>query len=84
MEYCFWEINNLEQWTIASLETSAGKQNETDQKLCLITNNTVTIPPYHISIAPLKAINWTIKNNIKPNALIEENPFLAIKQPDKN
>ena len=50
----------------------------------LITNNTVTIPPYHISIPLLKAINNTTNNNIKHNGLIqiEENPFLAIEQPD--
>ena len=42
------------------------------------------MPPYHISIGPLKAINHVINNNIKPNILreIEENPFLAIEQPD--
>ena len=49
--------SHLEQWTIPLLETSSGKQYETDQKLHLITNNKVTLPPYHISIAPLKAIN---------------------------
>ena len=61
-----------------------GKQNKTDQKLHLITNNTITIPLYHISIAPLKAINHVINNNSKPNTLIEieENPFLATEQPD--
>ena len=39
------KTNNIEQWTIASLETLAGKQNETDQKLNLITSNTVTKLP---------------------------------------
>ena len=74
---------NLEQWTKASLEISAGKLNETEQKLLFITNNTVTVPPYHISIAPLKAINHVINSNNKPNTLIKlENPFLAIEQPD--
>ena len=78
------KTNNLEQWTIASLEISAGKQHKTDKKLHLITNNTVTIPNYHISIAQLKAINHVINNNIKPNTVIEkeENFFLAIDQPD--
>ena len=76
--------NDLEQITIASLEITAGKQHKTDQKLCLITNNAVTIPPYHTSTAPLKAINHVTNNNIKPNTLmeIEENPFLAIEEPD--
>ena len=48
------------------------------------TSNTVTIPPYHIPIAPLKAIIHVISNNIKPNTLIDiqENPFLTIEQPD--
>ena len=75
---------NLEQWTIAFLETSPGKQHETDQKLCLITNNTITIPPYHIYIDPLKGINHAIRNNIKPKTFIEieENPILAIEQLD--
>ena len=27
------ETNNLEQWTLDSLEITAGKQNEADQKL---------------------------------------------------
>ena len=60
------------------------KQPKTHQKLCLITNNTVTIPPYYISIAPLIAINHVINNNIKPNILTEivDNPFLAIAQLD--
>ena len=46
--------------------------------------DTVTIPPYHISIIPLKSIKHALNNNIKPNTLIEieENPFLSIKQPD--
>ena len=50
------KIYNLEHQTIASLEISAGKQNETAQKLHLITNNTATIPPYHSSVAPLKLL----------------------------
>ena len=69
---------------IASLEILTGKQNETDEKLHLITSNTVTIPPYHISIAPLKAIKQATNDNFKPNDLIETevNLFLAIEQPD--
>ena len=78
------KANDLEQQMTVFLETPSGKQYETYQKLHLITNNTVTIPPYHISIASLKAINHTISKNIKPNTLIkiEENPFLAIEQQD--
>ena len=78
------KTNNLEQWTIASLEISEGKQNKTGQELCLITNNTVTVPPYHISIALLRAINHVINNTIKSNSFIEkeENPFLFREQPD--
>ena len=70
------KINNLDQHT--------GKQNKTEKKLHLITSNTVTIPPYHISITPLKAIKQTMNNNIKPNNLteIEVKPFLATEQPE--
>ena len=60
------KTNNLEPQMIVFLETPSGKQHETYQKLCLITDNTITIPPYHISIAPLKAIDYTISNNINP------------------
>ena len=30
------------------IETTSGKPQETDQKLCLMTNHTVTIPPSYI------------------------------------
>ena len=78
------KTNDLEQQTAGSLEVPAGKQHETDHKLCLITNNTVTIPSCHIFITPLKAINHVVSNNIKPNNLIEieETPFLVIEQLD--
>ena len=80
----FMKTNDLEQWTIAFLETPSGKQHERDQKLYIITNNTVTVPLYHISIAQLKVINHAIRNNIEPNTLIEidKNTFLAIEQLD--
>ena len=58
------KTNNTEQWTIAFLEITSGKQHETDQKLHLITNNTVTKPSYHILIAQLKTMNHAISNNI--------------------
>ena len=51
------KTNKFGQWTIASLKISEDNQIKTEQKLCLTTTNTVTIPPYHISIVPLKAIN---------------------------
>ena len=72
------------QWTIAFLETPSGKPQGTGQKLCLMTNHTVTKPLYHISIIPLKSINHVLNNNIKPSNLIEieNNPFLSIKQLD--
>ena len=49
-----------------------------------MTNYTVTVPPSHISIVPLKSINHALNSNIKPNTLveIEGNPFLSIEQPD--
>ena len=64
------------------LEILAGKQNETEQKLHLMTSNTVTIPHNHISIVPIKAIKQLINNNFKPNDLIEieANPFLTTEQ----
>ena len=76
------KTNNFVQWTVASLKYQ--KENKTEQKLCLITTNTVTIQRYQISIAPLRAFNQAINNNMQPDALIEteENPFLAIEQPD--
>ena len=78
------KTNNIEQCTIASLEILAGKQNETDQKLHLITSNTITMPPYQSSIAPLKAIKQVINNNFKLDDLIEieVNPFLTMEQPE--
>ena len=78
------KTNDFGQWTIASLTISANEQTETEQKLCLITTNIVTIPPYHISIFPLQAINQEINTNIQPDALIEieENTFLTIEQLD--
>ena len=49
-----------------------------------MSNHGVTIPPYHISIVPLKSINHALSSNIKPNTLIEieEKPFLSIEQLD--
>ena len=58
------------------------RSNETEQKLHLITTNTVTIPPYDISLLPLKALNQAINTKTKAEALleIEENSFLTIEQ----
>ena len=74
------KTNDFGHWMIASLKLSA---DETEQKLCLITTNTDTIIPYHISIVPLKVVNQARNTNIQPDALIkiEENPFLTIEQP---
>ena len=73
------KITNSGQQTIAFLETPSGKPQETGQKLDLMINHTVTIPPY-----PVKSINHVLISNIKPNTLIEkeENSFLSIEQPD--
>ena len=69
---------NSGQWTIASLKMSTDEQNKTERKLHLIPTNTVTIPPHHVSLVPLKAINQTINTKIPSEALLEikENPFL--------
>ena len=78
------KTNNFGQWMIASLKISTDEQNNTEQNLHLITTNTVTIPPYHISLFPLKAINQAINTKIQSGALLEidENPFLTIEQPE--
>ena len=54
----------------------------TEQKLHLIATNTVTIPPHHISLVSLKAINYAINTKFlsEPLLQIEENPFLTIEQ----
>ena len=65
------KMTNAGKCTVASLETPSGKSQEAGQKLCLMTNHTVNIPPYHISIIPLKSINHALNSNIKPNTLIE-------------
>ena len=74
---CVWTMEN------SFIKISADEQNETEQKICSITTNTVTIPPFYISLVPFKAINQVI--NIKfpsePLLEIEENPFLTIEQP---
>ena len=69
---------------IASLKISTDEPNETDQKICLLTTNTVTIPPHHISLVPLKATNQTMNTKFPSEASleIEENPFLTIEQPE--
>ena len=69
---------------IASLKGLADVQNVTEQKIHLITTNTVTILPHHISFVPLEAINQVINIKFPSEALleIEENPFLTIEQPE--
>ena len=49
------------------------------------TNHFVTIPLYHISVVPLKLVNYICDTNLKPNTLlqIEETPFLSIEQPNR-
>ena len=49
---------------IASFKILTDDQNETEQKLHLITINIVAIQPYLISIVPLKAINQPINTKI--------------------
>ena len=48
------------QQRIASLKISTDEQSEMEQKIHLITTNTVTMPLHHISLIPLKAINQAI------------------------
>ena len=70
--------------TVASLKISTDEQNETDKKIPLIATATVTIPPHHLSLVSLKAINQVINTKFTSKALleIEENPFLTIEQPE--
>ena len=61
-------------------ETKLADKLERNERTCIETNHTVTIPPYYISIVPLTPINHT--GSIQRNTLleIEENPFISIKQ----
>ena len=54
------------------------------QKIHLIVSNTVTIPPYHASLVPLKAIHQATNMKFPSETLleIEENLFLTIEQPE--
>ena len=74
------KTNESGQWTKASLKISTNGQNEIEPKTCLITTIAVTIPPHHISIVQLKAINQAINTKFTSETLleIEENPFLTI------
>ena len=74
--------NDSGQRIIVSLKISTDEQNETEQKLGLITTNTVTILPHHIFLVPLKAIDQARNIKFPSEALleIEENSFLTIKQ----
>ena len=78
------KMTNSRQWIVAFLKMPSGKPQEKGQKLCLMTTHTVTIPPYHISIATLKCINHTLSSSINPYTLmeIEENLVLSIEQLD--
>ena len=59
------ETNKFGQLIIALLKISTDEQNDTEQKLYLVTTNTVTIPSHYISLVPFKAINQAINTKIQ-------------------
>ena len=76
--------DNPIQQLIASLETSLDEKQVIDKRTCIVANHTVTIPCYHMSVTPLKQVNYTCDTNLNSNTLleIEESPFLSIEQPN--
>ena len=71
--------DNLYQQSVALLETLVADMWTRDERKCLVTNNTITIPPYHVSIILLKPVDHMV---LWPNTWIErdENPFPSIEQ----
>ena len=69
---------NSERQLMTMYETKLTDKQERNEKSQKVTNHTVTISPYHISVVPLTAINYI--GSIQTNILveIEENPFLPI------
>ena len=62
--------------------TSLAEEGAKSHRTCLVTNHTVTIPLYHISIILSKPVNCTFGIKLQPNTFleIEANPFLSIEQ----
>ena len=64
-------------------ETPLAEKQVIEKRIHVATGHTVTIPPYHIDVIPLKPVNHTCNIDLKSNTLleIEENPFLPVEQP---
>ena len=73
---------NIERQVMTMYKTKLTDKQETNGKIFVVTQHTVTLPPYHISIVPLMAINYAA--NMHTNTLIEidDNPFFSIEQPN--
>ena len=52
-------------------ETPLAEKQTIDERKQVVTNHTVTIPPYHISIIPFKPVNHTFGINLQTNTLLE-------------
>ena len=56
--------SDSEQQVLTQIVTSVVEKQVKDEQICLVTNHTMTIPPYHISIMPLKPMNCTFGINL--------------------
>ena len=67
------------QQVVALIGVSLDEKWANSEQICLVTNYTVTILPYHIIIISLKPLNCTAGINIQPNTLLkmEEELFLS-------
>ena len=53
---------------------------ETNEKICVVTQHTVTLLPNYISIVPLKPIHYAANLHTKKLIEIKENHFFSIEQ----
>ena len=67
--------------SVALLWTAVADKWARDERKHFVTNNTITIPPYHVSKILLKPVDHMV---LWPNTLIkiDKNPFLLIEQPN--
>ena len=71
---------NIDGKVMAIHEPKLTNKQETDDKICVMTKSTVTLPPHHISIVSLTAINYPGKVHTDILLGMKENPFFTIKQ----
>ena len=69
---------NPKQQVIASLKTSLDEKQVINKRTHLVTNHTVTLQTYHISVVPLKLVNYTCDTSLKPNTLLDRRNPLSI------